>query len=434
MKIIFEANVFTDFNRKSSSRSGIFFTAYNIFLEMLKHKDVEMYIYCDVKSYYIIKNFFIPHFKNISFINPYNKAIEAISWGHYLRSKYFPKNIWTKFLAKSFTLSLLIAQKILLIFPPKVILKKEEYYIWFSPRDEIPKDIFYEEKIIKFILIHDLIPLILTEYFSKDTKEWFNQLVNSLNEKYGCYNFYVNSNQTKNDLLKYFPQIDPFKISLTYLAASDNFYPDMNEEKNISIRQKYNIPEDKKYIFSLCSLEPRKNLLFVIENFIQFIKENNIDDLVFVLGGGYWEVFIKQLVDKIGDLDKNKSKIIYAGYIDDEDLANLYSHSLCSIYLSLYEGFGLPALEAMKCGSALIASNTTSIPEVVGNGGILINPIDSKSLQNAFKQIYFDEDFRKSLIQKAIIQSEKFSWEKCVNTMLKKMREVLNNKILEEGK
>ncbi|PAF47624.1 hypothetical protein BKH41_06925 [Helicobacter sp. 12S02232-10] len=381
MKIIFDGYCFKYITQNNSSRSGIFFSAYNILTQMLQYKDLDITIYADVKTFYIFKEQIRQerNLKNVKLLEVYRKSVLFVSYLYYLKSKFIPKGIFQILLSKLTTLILFFLEQLALFMSGIKKINLNQIEIYFSPKNKVPK-IFYKEKnITKFILLHDVVPLVLPKHLVKQDRgfigflkekitgqSWFEEFAASLNQD--DY-YFANSIYTKNDFLKYCPKINPDKIMVTYLGTNENFYPDKNTRKNILIRQKYHIPQDKKYIFSLCSLEPRKNLLFVVENFIDFIKNNQIQDLVFVLGGGYWEEFIKEFEKKIDGLGDWKDKIIRAGYVDDEDLANLYSHSLCSVYLSIYEGFGLPALEAMKCGSPLIASNVTSIPEVVGGGG-----------------------------------------------------------------
>ncbi|PAF42807.1 glycosyltransferase family 1 protein [Helicobacter sp. 11S02596-1] len=426
MKIIFDVSTLSDMVTKTSSRVGICLTTYNLLGEFLHyascHDEIEILFYVDMRSDVAVKKYFQSSdvYKKIDNICMYSKLSQWVSWGFCWRFGFTPKNALEKFLAKSFTALLLLGQKIFAPFD-KIVLDKEETYIFFSPRYKIPDIIKNHPHIIKFTLLHDTIPLELSEYFPQNKKQWFRELFDSLNsEDY----YFANSICTRNDFLKHAPQINPSHFWVTYLAANKSFFPDVNNAKNQRIRQKYHIPPDKKYIFSLCSLEPRKNLLFVVENFIHFIRENAIDDVVFVLGGGHWEEFIGKLDRKIASLGDYRYKIIKAGYVDDEDLANLYAHSLCSVYLSIYEGFGLPALEAMACGAPLIASSTTSLPEVVGDGGLLVSPSDDIALREAFGKIYFDPEFAKALSMRGREQAKQFSWEKCAQEMIEKMQAV----------
>jgi glycosyltransferase involved in cell wall biosynthesis len=164
-------------------------------------------------------------------------------------------------------------------------------------------------------------------------------------------------------------------------------------------------------------LEPRKNLIFTINCFIKFIKKHSIDNLYFYLGGGQWNKFINLLEEKIDRLDEYRDKIIRLGYVDDEDVNILYSNSLFFTYISQYEGFGMPPLEAMQAGTPVITSNNSSLPEVVGDAAIMIDYNSEEQCIKAFEDLYFNEDLRKYYIEKGLERAKLFSWEKTVNKM-----------------
>lgn len=220
--------------------------------------------------------------------------------------------------------------------------------------------------------------------------------------------------------------MNPDDISVIPLATSENFYHEKDVKKIEKIRKKYNIPTGKKYVFSLCTLEPRKNLIRAVKTFIEFIKKNKINDMVFVLGGAHWDEFIVKLESEIKDLGKYKDKIIRAGYIDDKDLAALYSGATFFVYTSQYEGFGLPPLEAMACATPVITSNNSSIPEVVGDAAIMIDFDSDEQHIAAYEKYYFDEKYRKSMINKGLKQYKKFSWKKTADVITNTIKRDIN--------
>lgn len=206
---------------------------------------------------------------------------------------------------------------------------------------------------------------------------------------------------------------------MTPLACDDSFKP--RKENLSSIKRKYNIPPDKHYIFSLCNLEPRKNLKRILKTFIDFIKKNRIGDLYFVLGGGITPGFGEKIEKTINDLDTYGDKIIRIGYVDDEDLATLYSGAEWFVYTSQYEGFGLPPLEAMSCGCPVITSNNSSLPEVVGDAGIMIDWDSDEQHIEAYEKYYFDENLRMENSKKGLERSKLFSWGRCAGKMMEEM-------------
>ena len=141
-----------------------------------------------------------------------------------------------------------------------------------------------------------------------------------------------------------------------------------------------------------------------------------------MLGGGHWKSFIDSLAGIIGGFGDYKDKIIKIGYVDDEDLPALYSGAEWFTYTSMYEGFGLPPLEAMSCGCPVIVSNNSSLPEVVGDAGILIDWDSDQQHIEAYEKYYFNPQLRKMNREKGLARAKEFSWAKCVNTMVETMK------------
>ena len=290
---------------------------------------------------------------------------------------------------------------------------------YLSPAHAIPNEIKKLKIGKKYTILYDLMPVLYSEYYPDSNNEmfWHNVLINSLNSK--DYYFAI-SEYTRRDFLKHYTKLDANKVFTTLLASNESF---KKVDKNLSsIKQKYNIPQDKKYIFSLCTLEPRKNLIRAVKTFIDFIKKNDIDDMVFVLGGGQWDFFIEKLDKEIEDLGMYKDKVIKAGYIDDKDLPALYTSAEWFVYTSQYEGFGLPPLEAMSCGCPVITSNNSSLPEVVGDAGIMIDWDSDEQHIKAYEKYYFEEAYRNEMAHKGLERSTHFSWEKCVTEMVNSMK------------
>lgn len=296
------------------------------------------------------------------------------------------------------------------------------FNVFFSPMYKIPYSISYQNNIQKYIFLHDVIPHIYRECFENKGNEWYFEMFNSLNKD----DFYfMNSKQTQIDFEKYNDNISDSNSKVAYLACNEKFKP--VKTKLSSVKNKYHIPTDKKYIFSLCTLEPRKNLLRAIKTFIQFIDKNSIDDMVFVLGGGSWKTFMSILEQELSLLGKYRDKILTIGYVADEDLASLYSGAEWFVYTSQYEGFGLPPLEAMACGCPVITSNNSSLPEVVGDAGIMIDWDSDEQHIKAYEKYYFDAKFRNEMARKGLERSKIFSWKKTVDVIENVMIERFNN-------
>lgn len=281
---------------------------------------------------------------------------------------------------------------------------REAFRIYFAPFTPPSKEID-DSDLIRVRMIHDAIPIIEDKNCLKNPRLWSWKVYNSINDK----DFYItNSERTRQDVLKYFPQVKPENIKTTYLGVNESF---KQTEKT----------SEFKYVFSLCTLGKRKNVIFAIKNFFEFIKRYKINDLYLVLAGGVWKKFERELYQTIGEFDK--SKVILKGYVKDEELPELYSNALMFIYPSLYEGFGLPVLEAMKCGCPVITSNTSSLPEVIGDAGIQINPENDEELIGAYHKMYFDTFYRELCAERGLIRAKKFSWQNCASELLEFLKE-----------
>jgi glycosyltransferase involved in cell wall biosynthesis len=198
------------------------------------------------------------------------------------------------------------------------------------------------------------------------------------------------------------------------IAAAHNFFPEHDSKKLAVVFLKYGVRynANHKYLFSFCSLDIRKNLLFTIKCYITFIKKHKINDLYFYLGGVETVSFFDKLEEVANEFNEYHDKIIFLGYVDDEDVNILYSNALFFTYISQYEGFGMPPLEAMQAGVPVITSNNSSLPEVVGEAAITIDYNSEDQCIKAFEDLYFNENLRDLYIQKGVERAKLFSWEK----------------------
>ena len=414
LSLIYDATLIA--NVRGGKRTGTFFVADALLKEFLRRDDISLKIYCrsgdekqariNLAPYLSKKNCEIIFVKRHFFGVQFRLFVKAVL-------RVLPKFL-TTFLYSS-------AQKILALKQKAVVpnkkesLEKTENCVFFSPFFAPPKEYLH---LAKFLVIYDAIPLIFDEYRNNPGNYWFLELARKLDESYTCFAI---SSYTKTDFLKYLPHLKPENIIVTPLACDERFKP-ANADEIKKAKEKYKIPSDKKYIFSLCTLEPRKNLIRAVKCFANFISKNNIDDLVFVLGGAHWDRFISILENEISNLNELKDKILKIGYVDDSDQAALYSGALFFVYTSAYEGFGLPPLEAMSCGTPVITSNNSSLPEVVGNAGIMIDYDDDEAHIKAYESYYYNENLRQENSKKGLERAKLFSWEKCADIMITEMK------------
>ncbi len=291
-----------------------------------------------------------------------------------------------------------------------------EAAIYHSPYHYIPEIIKNSNHITRILTIHDLIPLLYPDYCGITVESFYGfprsfefGLNSSLNSVDPDTWIICPSQATRNDVIEYFGcQVDPDKVGVIPWAASKAFYQCQDFYTFQKLKLKYGLP-DGPYILSLCALEPRKNVDHVIRCFKKLVREENVSDLYLVLAGAPgWEnkvIFQEAHADPaLGQ------RFVFTGYVDDDDLASLYSNALAFVYMSLYEGFGLPPLEAMQCGVPTITSNTSSLPEVVGNAAITVDPRDEDGLCQELLNLYNSPQLRFDLAYKSLNRAKIFSW------------------------
>ena len=172
-------------------------------------------------------------------------------------------------------------------------------------------------------------------------------------------------------------------------------------------------------------ISPRKNQLRLIQAF-ELVHRNNPSSGVELMIVGHVRKDIPGFESTLRDMRRrNKGiKITLAGYLSDSEILSLYEEADVFVYPSLYEGFGLPVLEAMACGCPVIASNVSSLPEVVGEAGMLVDPYDVDALAQAISTVLQDDGLKREMSRKGIAQAQKFSWEKAGAELLAVCREV----------
>lgn len=283
------------------------------------------------------------------------------------------------------------------------------HYPYFEPFF-LTLPLFEKRKLV--VTVHDLIPFVFPKNFPRGIKgnlrwEIQKRILRRANM------IITDSNSSKEDIEK-FVKVDANKIKAIYLAASDKF---KKLENAGDVRRKYNLPE--KFVLYVGDVTWNKNLPRLIEAVRGL-------DLPLVMVG-------KALVDedfdrenpwnsdlsKVHDLAQNYSKLIRPGFVEDNDLVKLYNLATVFAMPSIYEGFGLPILEAMGCSCPVVTSRGGSIPEIAGDAAIYVDPYSVENIAQGIKDLFYNEDLRRSFRKKAIDQSKKFSWEKTTKETIK---------------
>ncbi|SHI43974.1 Glycosyltransferase involved in cell wall bisynthesis [Clostridium amylolyticum] len=255
----------------------------------------------------------------------------------------------------------------------------------------------------KVCTIHDLIPYTLPETVGKGYLKNFLKTMPEIVEL--SDGIITVSEYSKKDILKFFPQLSPDNIFVTPLAADSIFTPLNKDECMLKVKNKYSIT--KPFILYIGGFSARKNVETLINAFKNSLSELNEEHELVIVGSlkDEGEILYKKVIDM------HLTNIKFIGFVEDNMLPILYNSCRAFIYPSLYEGFGLPPLEAMSCGTPVITSNTTSIPEVVQDAGILINPHNEEELTRALINLLNNRELREVLRNKGLKRSKEFSWK-----------------------
>jgi glycosyltransferase involved in cell wall biosynthesis len=260
--------------------------------------------------------------------------------------------------------------------------------------------------------IHDLAFEHLPETFKR--RSWMQLRLTVRHTARQAAHIITVSEFSRRDLMETY-HIEPERITVTPEAAPKHFIPAGPEEIE-RVRARYKIAGD--YILAVGSIQPRKNLsrlLAAYSGLIQARSQVKLPQLVLV-GKRAW--LYAETLRTVGELGL-KSNVIFTGYVPEGDLPPLYSGALCFVYPSYFEGFGLPPLEAMKCGTPVIAGNRTSLPEVIGPAGLLVDPFDSHAIGDAIGRLIDDAALRQTLRERGLLQARRFDWHETARLTLK---------------
>ncbi len=227
------------------------------------------------------------------------------------------------------------------------------------------------------------------------------------------------SKHSKQDAIEFYG-LPESKIKVIYEAPAPYFKPAVDRTSLDRVRQKYSLPE--KFILHVATIEPRKNLTRLLEAFKSILDDWPDFKLVLIGKKGWLYDSFFQHLRALG----LQEQVIFPGFVAEADLPACYQLAKVFVYPSLYEGFGLPPLEAMACGIPVISSNSSSLPEVVGDAGLLFEPTDTAALVAALKRVLSDPQLRADLQNRALARAQKFSWTKAVDELMAVYRSLYN--------
>jgi glycosyltransferase involved in cell wall biosynthesis len=285
--------------------------------------------------------------------------------------------------------------------------------IFHTPHMPFPAAVRQARHLKKFITVHDFNPLKFPDFFSGNDSKFMDNLRACLTPD----NFaFCVSETVKHDILE-FSKLPAERIFVTPLAADENiFYPETDPQILAACRARYGIPAGA-YFLSVSAHAPHKNFSHLIHCFGRLVESGQLPDtnLVMVGPNPQRNPEARAALEKY---PRAQARVILAGRVPDGDMAAICSGACAFLFPSLFEGFGMPPLEAMQCGTPVIASNTTSIPEVVGDAGVLLPPKDADAWCQAMLQITNQPCWRNELAEKSIRRARSFSWQKFIRQTL----------------
>lgn len=278
-----------------------------------------------------------------------------------------------------------------MVLPQK---KAAEDTLW-SPANNGP--IFAQNHVIT---LHDMAVFPHPEWFSTAYATWKRTLVPRVAKRAKGI---LTVSEFSKSIISTHLNIDPQKIMVVYNGVNTDRFAPATHIAIRSLREKYDLPNP--YLLTLGSLDPRKNFKRTVEAWNQSRKEEGLDNFVLAIAGASNANF--------GDLDVDfdNDSIKRLGYVDDEDLPALYSGAMGFILPSLFEGFGLPVVEAMACGTPVITSNTTALDEIAGDAALKVDPSDAQSIKEGILELIHSPNLQTELTDRGLKRIHRFSWD-----------------------
>jgi len=294
------------------------------------------------------------------------------------------------------------------------LLKKYKIDIFFSPNPYLPYGKIPSRAVFT---IHDLAHKIEKKYKDFIYRIFYLNFLSERSARRADLILTVSEN-SKKDILKYYANlVSKDKVKVIYPAADEKFkVRELTIEQIKNLREKYNLPE--RFVLYVGRIETRKNIIGILK-IGDFLKKKGEDIKIVLVGEGGYSGYekLKREIEK-------RNNVYHLENVNEKDLPYIYNLSKIFLFPSFYEGFGLPVLEAMQSGVPVLASNTSSLKEVVGDGGIMHNPTDYEAFAKDIIRLLKDNKFYEKIRKKGISQAKKFSWEKSTKELVKIFNEL----------
>jgi glycosyltransferase involved in cell wall biosynthesis len=218
------------------------------------------------------------------------------------------------------------------------------------------------------------------------------------------------SEASKRDILHFFPAVPPEKVEVVYNAIDERFWNVPDEEQVSRVRERFQLAH--RFVLYVGNIKPHKNLVRLIEAFALLRRQAGFDDLKLLIIGD--EISKLPALRRAVHSHKLHKEVRFLGYVSDETLAILYRLASVFVFPSMYEGFGLPPLEAMASGAPVVTSNVSSLPEVAGDAALLVDPNSVDSIADGVRRVLSDTQLAQELRKRGLVRAREFSWERSV--------------------
>jgi glycosyltransferase involved in cell wall biosynthesis len=288
----------------------------------------------------------------------------------------------------------------------------------FTPLDVLHSPDFippFRRRCRSIITIHDLTFLLYPQFLTKGSARYYGQIDQAVRN---TDHIIAVSESTRRDIVRLLG-VPEQNITVIYEAPRRFFHVLPDVDLRARLRRRFGLERD--YVLFAGTIEPRKNVPTLLSAFQQLLDHYHPDvDLALAGAPGWLTDEVYTLVNRLGI----KDRVHFLGRVSDEELVALYNTAQMLVMPSFYEGFGLPVLEGMACGAPVIASNTSSLPEVVGDAGLLVDPTDADDLTVAMWRLVSDAKLRQDLVAKGFKRAASFSWERAARETLDLYRRV----------
>jgi glycosyltransferase involved in cell wall biosynthesis len=277
-----------------------------------------------------------------------------------------------------------------------------------------PLDVFYSPDFVlpptrrttrTLLTVHDLSFLHCPEAFVPALRRYLERVVPRSIAR--ADRVLADSAHTRSDIVSLLG-VSPDKVEVLYSGVPARFQPKAEPGERERLQARYGIG-DQPYVLSVGTLQPRKNYLRLIRAFANLKPETQL-----VIAGGRGWLY----EDIFSEAERHGDRVRILGFVDEGDLPALYRNAALFAFPSLYEGFGLPVLEAMACGVPVVCSNASSLPEVAGQAGLLVDPLDTDGLAEAMRRVLEDSRLRREMIARGVAQAARFMWERAARQLL----------------